>query len=257
VLAPAAAAAVLLGLFALWEGRIATDPLIPLDVFRRPLWRSANLVMALLYAAVFAMWFFVSLYLQDVRGLDALDTGLSFLPMTLGFFAASSLSPRLITRFGATNVLSAGLAVTAVGLALLAEFSSTGSPLAAVLAGGMVATLGMGTALVPVMIVSVQGVEPHETGLASGLINTSRLVGGALGLAALSTIAVSYTHSRADAGASELVALSDGYRLAFLVGAALAIAAAGVAATMLRRNLLRAENAAAERHSRSALPQEA
>ncbi len=237
VLAPAAVAVALLGLFAVYEGRVAADPLIPLDVFRRPLWRSANLVMGLLYAAAFAMWYFVSLYLQKVRGLDALETGLTFLPLTLGFFAASTLAPRLVRRFGATSVLGGGLVLAAAGLALLAEVPAHGTFLELVLPGGAMASAGFGVAMVPVMIVAVQGVEPHETGLASGLINTSRLVGGSLGLAVLSTIAASYTGSHV--GAGELQALDDGYRLAFAAGAAIALSGALAAATLLRRDLRR------------------
>ncbi len=239
VLVPAAMAVALLGLFALYEGRVASDPLIPLAVFRRPLWRSANLVMAVLYAAAFAMWFFVSLYLQDVRGLDALETGLAFLPLTLGFFGASTAAPRLVRRFGATNVLTGGLVLAAAGLAVLAEIPAHGPFLDIVLPGGALATVGFGVSMVPVMIVSVQGVEVHETGLASGLINTSRLVGGSLGLAVLSTIAATYTSHHA--GAGQLEALTGGYRLAFTVGAAIALSGALIAGTLLRRNLRAAE----------------
>jgi EmrB/QacA subfamily drug resistance transporter len=241
VLLPAAGAVVLLALFALYEGRIASDPLVPLNVFRRPLWRSANLVMALLYGAAFAMWFFVSLYLQDVRGLDAIEAGLGFLPLTLGFFFASTQAPRLVRRFGATNVLSGGLAVSALGLAVLAQIPAHGAFLDVVLPGGVLATLGFGTAMVPVMIVAVQGVEPHETGLASGLINTSRLIGGSLRLAVLSTLAASYTGSHV-AGAGEAQALTDGYRLAFAVGAGIALSGALAATTLLRRDLRNAES---------------
>ncbi len=241
VLLPAALAVVLLALFALFEGRIASDPLVPLNVFRRPLWRSANLVMGLLYGAAFAMWFFVSLYLQDVRGLDAIEAGLTFLPLTLGFFFASTQAPKLVRRFGATNVLGGGLAVSALGLAVLAQIPTHGAFLDVVLPGGVLATLGFGTAMVPVMIVAVQGVKAHETGLASGLINTSRLIGGSLGLAVLSTIAASYTNSHTGAGSGELEALTDGYRLAFAVGAGIALSGALVATTMLRRNLRSAE----------------
>ncbi len=257
VLVPAALAAALLALFAVYEGRLARDPLVPLSAFRRPLWRSANLVMALLYAAAFAMWFFVSLYLQDVRGLDALEAGLAFLPLTLGFFTASTLAPRAVRRFGATNALAGGLAVAAAGLLALAEIPAHGDFLGLLLAGGVLTTLGFGIAMVPVMIVSVQGVEPHETGLASGLINTSRLIGGSLGLAVLSTIAASYTSAHADAG--QLQALTDGYRLAFAVSAAIALAGALVAATLLRRDLRVAESAvpAADSEAERALAQEA
>ncbi|HEX8754233.1 MAG TPA: MFS transporter [Solirubrobacterales bacterium] len=232
---PAAGAVVLLALFALYEGRVAKDPLVPLTVFRRPLIRASNIIMALLYAGAFSMWFFVSLYLQDVRNLDALQAGVAFLPLTLGFFAASSFSPRLVKRFGATNVLTGGLLAGAVGLALLGDVGATGPFLDIVLPAGVICTLGFGTAFVPVMIVAVQGVAPQESGLASGLVNTSRLVGGTLGLAAFSTVAASYTHSHASSGAA--VALTDGYQLAFLLAAATTLLGAVAAATLLRRHL--------------------
>src|SRR5262249_104815 len=156
---------------------------------------------------------------------------------TLGFFVASTLSPRLVRRFGATNVLSSGLVLSALGLAVLAQIPTHGAFLDVVLPGGVLATLGFGTAMIPVMIVAVPGGGPHETGLASGLINTSRLVGGALGLAVLSTIAASYASSHTGAGSGELEALTDGYRLAFALSAGIALSGALVATTMLRRNL--------------------
>jgi EmrB/QacA subfamily drug resistance transporter len=237
VTVPAAVAVVLLALFAVYEARVASDPLVPLGVFRRPLIRTANIVMALLYAGAFSMWFFVSLYLQDVRHLDALEAGLAFLPLTLGFFAASSFAPRLIKRYGATNVLTGGLALGALGLALLGDVGASGDYLQIVLPAGVIATLGFGTSLVPVMIISVQGVAPGETGLASGLVNTSRLVGGTLGLAVFSTLAASYTSSQISSGTSTPAALTEGYQLAFLLSAATAAVGAIVAATLLRRHL--------------------
>jgi EmrB/QacA subfamily drug resistance transporter len=237
VLLPAAAALVLLALFALYEGRVASDPLIPLGIFRRPLIRSSNLVMGILYAGAFSMWFFVSLFLQNVHGLDALDAGFAFLPLTLGFFAASTFAPRLVQRLGVANTLALGLLVGATGLAMLGDIGTGGDYLAVVIPGGVITTLGFGTAFVPVMIASVQGVAPSESGLASGLVNTSRLVGGTLGLAVLSTLAASFTSSRADAGASAASALTDGYQLAFLISAAATLFAAALAATMVRRDL--------------------
>ncbi|HEX2392162.1 MAG TPA: MFS transporter [Solirubrobacterales bacterium] len=235
VTVPAAIAVALLGLFALYEGRVASDPLVPLGIFRRPLIRTSNIVMALLYSGAFSMWFFVSLYLQDVRHLDALEAGVAFLPLTIGFFAASSFSPRLVKRFGAANVLTGGLLTAAIGLALLGDVPATGTFLDIVLPAGVISTLGFGTAFVPVMIVAVQGVEPRETGLASGLVNTSRLVGGTLGLAAFSTAAASYTSSHSAASAA--LALTDGYQLAFLLSSATTLVGAVVGATLLRRHL--------------------
>jgi EmrB/QacA subfamily drug resistance transporter len=237
VLVPAAAAAVLLGAFALYEGRVAADPLVPLEILRRPLLRNANIVMALLYAGAFSMWFFVSLYLQDVRHLDALEAGLAFLPLTLGFFVASSFAPRLVKRFGASSVLTGGMVIGSTGLALLGTVGAHGAYLDLLLPAGVVSTLGFGAAMVPVMITAVQGVAPGETGLASGLVNTSRLVGGTLGLAVFSTLAASFTSSQASGGVGAAVALSQGYQLAFLLAAATTMVGALVAGTLLRRHL--------------------
>jgi EmrB/QacA subfamily drug resistance transporter len=256
VLLPAAGAVVLLGLFALYEGRVASDPLVPLGIFRRPLIRSSNLVMALLYAGAFSMWFFVSLFLQNVHGLSALDAGFAFLPLTLAFFVASSYAPRLVQRFGIANTLAAGLVVGGAGLALLGDVGTGSDYLALVIPAGVLTTLGFGTAFVPVMIASVQGVAPSESGLASGLVNTSRLVGGTLGLAVLSTLAASFTSSRADAGASAAAALTDGYQLAFAIGAAATFLAAIIAATLVRRDLrLAGERSAAAAVERGPEPE--
>jgi predicted MFS family arabinose efflux permease len=237
VLLPAGFAAALLAVFALYEGKVASDPLVPLEVLRRPLLRTANIVMALLYAGAFSMWFFVSLYLQDVRHLDALEAGLAFLPLTLGFFVGSSLAPRLVKRFGAGAVLTGGLVIGSAGLALLGTVGAHGTYLDLLLPAGVIATLGFGAAMVPVMITAVQGVEPGETGLASGLVNTSRLIGGTLGLAVFSTLAASFTSSQVSSGAGAAVALSQGYQLAFLLSAATTMVGAVVAATLLRRHL--------------------
>ena len=233
VLAPLAIGAALLALFGLVEGRIARDPLIPLRVFRMPLLRAANLVVILLYSGFFAMWFFISLYLQQVHHDDALTAGISFLPMTLSVFASSSLAPRLVERFGIRPVLTTGMVLATAGLFLLSGVSPGGSYASAVLPGGVLATIGLGFSLVPATIVAVQGVPPQESGLASGILNTSRLAGGTLGLAVLSTLAASHTSAKLAEGSSHLAALTSGYQLAFLLGAALSLLGAIAAATLL------------------------
>jgi EmrB/QacA subfamily drug resistance transporter len=234
VLAPIAAGAALLALFVLIEGRWATAPLMPLGIFRMPLLRAANLVILLLYSAVFAMWFFLSLYLQQDLGDDAIQTGLAFLPMTLSVATAATLAPRLVRRFGARVTLSAGMLLATAGLALLTGVRPDGTYLAQVLPGGILAALGLGLSLVPATITAVQGVPAAQSGLVSALLNSSRLVGGALGLAVLTTLAESQTHSRLAAGASAALAQTDGFKLAFLVGAALCFAGAVLAAVLLR-----------------------
>jgi EmrB/QacA subfamily drug resistance transporter len=234
VLVPLAAGAVLLAGFGLVEGKLAAAPLMPLRVFRlRPL-RSANAVILLLYSAIFAMWFFVSLYMQQDLHHDAIETGLAFLPMTLSVAGAATLAPRLIPRIGARAVLTIGMISATAGLALLTGVRPDGTYLAQVLPGGVLSAFGLGFALVPATIVAVRGVPAAESGLASGLLNTSRLVGGALGLAALTTIATSHAHAAIADGASPVLAQTEGYQLAFWVGAALCFLGAVAAAVLLR-----------------------
>jgi EmrB/QacA subfamily drug resistance transporter len=234
VLVPLALGLVLLGLFALVEGRIARDPLIPLDVFKMPALRAANLIVALLFAGMFAMWYFVSLYLQEVKGDDALLAGVSFLPMTLLIFAASATAPKLVARFGVRTTLTIGMSLATIGFLVLATVTATGSYFVAILPGGMLAALGTGWSLVPATIVAVKGVPPQQNGLASGIVNTSRLVGGTLGLAVLTTIATSHTNGLLAGGTGRLDALTDGYKLAFLIGSGACLAGALAAVTLLR-----------------------
>ncbi len=234
VLVPLSLAALLLALFALVEGRFASAPLMPLSIFRMPRLRAANLVIALLYSAVFAMWFFLTLYLQEVLHYSAIRAGLSFLPMTLSIVATSTLAPRLVARFGVRPVLTAGMLSAAAGLALLTGVRPGGSYWATVLPGGVLGAAGLGLSLVPATIAAVQGVTSAQSGLASGLLNTSRLAGGALGLAVLSTLAASHTSSQLVHGASDLSALSSGYQLAFGVGALICVAGALATAVLLR-----------------------
>jgi EmrB/QacA subfamily drug resistance transporter len=235
VLAPLGIAAVLLVLFAIVEGKLSPDPLIPLRIFRMPRLRSANLVIILLYSGFFAMWFFLSLYLQQVHHDGALETGLAFLPMTLAIVVASSVAPRLVARYGVRNVITLGMLLTTAGLALFSGLQPGSSYLIHFLPAGVLAAVGLGFSLVPATIAAVQGVPPAESGLASGIVNTSRLVGGALGLAVLSTLATSLTHSKLSEGVATAQAQTDGYQLAFAVGAVLCLFGAIAAATLMGR----------------------
>jgi EmrB/QacA subfamily drug resistance transporter len=233
VLAPIAAGVLLLGAFAVVEGRFAQAPLLPLWIFARRRLRAANAVVLTLYSGVFVMWFFVSLYLQEVLGYDAIETGLAFLPMTVAVAIAAARAPRVVTRLGARSTIAAGMVTAATGLALLTGIHP-GAGYMSVLPGGTLAAAGLGLALVPSTIVAVQGVPPAEAGVASGLLNTSRLLGGALGLAVLTTIADTHTHAALRAGTRPLQALTDGYGEALLV-AAIVVALGAVAALVLLR----------------------
>jgi MFS family permease len=189
-------------------------------------------------AAVFTMWFFVSLYLQQVLRLSAVQTGIAFVPMALGYVAACTVAPRLVTRLGFGRLVALGMIVSSVGLVLLAGVQPTGSYFVHVLPGGVLAAFGSGLAIVPSTIVGVQGVRREQSGLASGLINTSRLMGGALGLAVLSTIAAARTRAQILSGIATVPATNAGYRLAFIAGALiLAVGSAG-ALVLLRRSVL-------------------
>jgi EmrB/QacA subfamily drug resistance transporter len=234
VLVPLALGVALLGAFLFVEGKVARAPLMPLRVFGMARLRAANLIVFLLYAAVFAIWFFLSLYLQEVLHYDPLQTGLRFLPMTLAIVATSSFAPRLVARVGERRMLTLGMSCAAVGLLLLTDVRSGGSYTADVLPGGVLAAMGLGLSLVPATIAAVSGVPAKESGLASGMLNTSRLIGGALGLAVLSTIAASRTRGDLLAGASNAAALSGGFQLAFAVAAGFSLLGALAALLLLR-----------------------
>jgi EmrB/QacA subfamily drug resistance transporter len=228
VLGPLAVGLALLGAFVFVEARVARSPLVPLSIFKLSQLRTANTVVVLMYAALFSMFFFVTLYLQQVLGDDALIAGLSFLPMTLSVFTGSSLAPRLVARVGVRAVVTAGMLLAAAGLLLLTDVRPGGSYFALVLPGGILSGLGMGLGLVSSTIAATQGVPRTQSGLASGLLNMSRLFGGALGLAVLSTIAESSSHGTGAA------AMTNGFAVAFGVGAALTIVAAALAAVGLK-----------------------
>ena len=232
VLGPLASGLLLLAAFLVVEARFARQPLVPLSIFRIGNLRVANLIVILLYASVFPTWFFLTLYLQQVLHYDAIAAGFGFLPMTLSVFAGSTLAPRVVGRFGTRRVITAGMLCAGAGLLLLAGVAPGGTYVNAVLAGALLSAIGMGFSLVPSTIVAMQGVPANESGLASGLLNTSRLVGGALGLAVLGTIAA--TETRSEVGVSAAQALSDGFDLAFAIGALFCLAGALLALTRLR-----------------------
>jgi EmrB/QacA subfamily drug resistance transporter len=232
VLGPLALGVVLLAGFVMVEARVAKAPLIPLSVLRYGQLRIANLVVTLLYAAFFPVWFFLTLYVQEVLGYDAIEAGLSFLPMTLSIFAASTLAPRLVGRFGPRTVITSGMSVATVGMLLLIGVAPGGNYLGSVLPGALLSAIGMGFSLVPATIVAMQSLPASQSGVGSGLLNTARLMGGALGLAVLSTIADAKTRADASAGAAH--ALTSGFDVAFGVGAAFALAGAVLAGLKLR-----------------------
>jgi MFS family permease len=232
VLVPIGAALALLAAFLYVEGRVAQAPLVPLSIFRLSQLRTANAIVVLLYFALFSMFFFVTLYLQQVLGDNALQAGLAFLPITLAVFAGSSLAPRLVARFGVRLVITAGMLLATAGLLLFTGFRPGGSYAALVLPGGVLSGLGMGLTLVSSTIAATHGVPGAQSGLASGLLNTSRLFGGALGLAVLSTVATSASHPAV--GVSSAQAVTNGFTVAFTAGASMTLLGAAIALAFLR-----------------------
>jgi MFS family permease len=230
-----AAAAVLLAIFLLIEARVRA-PLMPLSLFRLRNVATANIVGVLWAAAMFA-WFFISaLYLQLVLGYSPLQVGLAFLPANLIMAAFSlGLSAKLVMRFGIRAPLAAGLVLAAAGLALFAFSPVDGNFIVHVLPGMLLLGLGAGMAFNPVLLAAMSDVAPSESGLASGVVNTSFMMGGALGLAVLASLAAARTEGLIASGVQSPVALNGGYHVAFVIGAVFAGAAGLLSAVLLRK----------------------
>ena len=216
------------------ESRVRS-PLVPLGLFKNRNISVSNIVGVLWAAAMFAWFFLSALYLQLVLGYSPLEVGLSFLPANLIMGAFSiGISAKLVMRFGFRKPLATGLLLAAAGLLLFVRAPVDGNFLVDVLPSMILLGFGAGIAFNPVLLAAMSDVEPSESGLASGLVNTSFMMGGALGLAVLASIAASRSSSLRLGGAGELSALTGGYHLAFLVGAAFAAAAAVIGGTLLR-----------------------
>ncbi|HZE59155.1 MAG TPA: MFS transporter [Burkholderiales bacterium] len=228
------ASAVLLALFLAIETWVR-DPLMPLRFFRVRSLATANVVGILWSAAMFA-WFFVSaLYMQLVLAYSPMQVGLAFLPSNLIMAAFSlGISAKMVMRFGTRLPLAAGLLLTAAGLALFALSPVDGGFALHVLPGMTLLGIGCGMAMNPVLLVAMSDVEQSESGLASGVVNTAFMMGGALGLAVLASLAAARTESLLAAGAASAAALNGGYHAAFAVGAVFAAAAALLCAVLLR-----------------------
>lgn len=233
-LALMAAGVALLSLFVLVEGRLARAPLMPLRIFASRALTGANVVILFMGAAAFAMWYFVSLYLQEVLGFTPIEAGLAFLPMTIAIVICSQLASRFVSRFGPGPVLLGGMASIAVGMLLFSRVSADGSWAVDVLVPSLFASAGIGFSFVPVTIAATAGVTGPEQGLASGIVNTSRQVGGSLGLALLATIATQRSAEMAGS-VGRAAALTEGFDRAFLVGGAFALLGAVAAAALLVR----------------------
>jgi EmrB/QacA subfamily drug resistance transporter len=235
----------LLAAFILIERR-SIEPLVRLSIFRVRTIRAANVAMFFVAAGLFAMFFFNTLYVQRVLGYSALEAGLAFLPFTAGVIIGAGLSQGLVARIGARELPLIGMAMAIVGLLLFVRLEPDGSYVTDLLPGIMLASIGMGLTFVPVTLIATSGIPGEDAGLASGLFNTSQQVGGSLGLAILSTLAVNATEDTlADVGAAEpspdqqAQALVDGFHVAYFGSAALiAIAAVLLFLLLSRRDVV-------------------
>jgi MFS family permease len=195
---------------------------MPLRLFHSRNVSAANAIQALLVAGMFSMFFLGALYLQLILEYDALQVGLAFLPATLVMGTMSlGFSERLITRFGPRQTLIPGLAIIATGLLLFARTPVDGDYLIDVMPAMLITGFGIGASFPSLMTLAMSGATPEDAGLASGLVNTTAQVGGAVGLAVLATLATQRTETLEADGVAEMAALNSGYHLAYLVGAAL------------------------------------
>jgi predicted MFS family arabinose efflux permease len=203
----------------------APAPLIPLGIFRRATLRTANIVNLFIFAAMFSLFFFASLFMQQVLGYSALKTGLAYVPLALAVAASATVASVLVTKIAAKPVLMFGMSLTTVGLILLARLPVHASYLADLLPAYLIVGTGLGMSMVPVQICCFVGVQEHESGVVAGLINTSQEAGGALGVAALSTVAFTAVAHRLAAAhgnpAIRPLALASGFHRAFFIGACL------------------------------------
>ena len=226
--------AALLGLFLLIESRVSS-PLMPLGLFKLRNLAVSNVVGVLWAAAMFAWFFLSALYLQLVLGYSPLQVGLAFLPGNLVMMALSiGVSAKLVMRYGVRIPLAAGLGVASLGLLLFARAPVDGNFVTDVLPSMILLGLGAGIAFNPVLLAAMSDVEPSDAGLASGIVNTAFMMGGALGLAVLASLAASRTETLRASGDGPLEALTGGYHAAFLLGALFAATAAVVGAVFLR-----------------------
>jgi EmrB/QacA subfamily drug resistance transporter len=232
-------AIVLLVAFVVIERR-SVEPLVRLGIFRVRTVRAANVVMFLVAAGLFAMFYFNTLYLQRVLGYSALEAGLAFLPFTAGVIVGAGLSQGLVKKLGAREVPLIGMPMAIVGLLLFMRLQPDGSYVTDLLPGIILASIGMGLTFVPITLIATSGIPHDDAGLASGLYNTSQQVGGALGLAILATLSVEATEEtltglgREPLPADQAQALVDGFHIAYL-GSAVMIAVGFVALLFLLR----------------------
>ena len=235
--------AVLMAAFIAVELR-SRSPLVPLSIFKRRTLTGANVIGFLLGTSIFGMFYLLSLYMQQVLGYSAMKAGLAYLAVALTAVVAAGVSQALVTRLGVKPVLATGMGLLSLGLLYFTQVSVDGTYVSDLLPGFLLIGVGLGFSFVPVSIAALAGIQQHEAGLASGLINTSQQIGGALGLAVLVTVATSYTNDLLGGGTQPPEALTSGFTRAFWVGAAVAFVGVVTTLIVLRRDEL--ERAAAQ-----------
>ena len=221
---------VLLVAFVLWELR-QREPLMRFGIFRVRTVLGANVAGFILGTSLFSMFLMLTLYMQQVLGYSAMKTGVAYLSVALTSILWAGVASQLVTKIGVKPVLVTGMSLVTLGYLYFTQVSVGGDYVGDLLPGFLIIGAGISFAFVPISIAALAGVEAKDAGLASGLINTSQQIGGALGIAVLSTVAVSHTTSASHAGKAVPVALTDGFRAAFWVG--VAIAAIGVVASVV------------------------
>lgn len=216
----------LLAAFVVIELR-SKQPLVPFRIFNLRALRAANLSMVLFAGGMFSLFFFLSLYMQQVLGYEPIEAGLAYLPLSVGIIVAAGVASQLVTKLGVRPVFLSGFVLVVIGLLWFSQVSPDGTFLVDILGPSLFFAVGAGLVFVPATIASVSGVSGQDNGLASGLINTSQQIGGALGLAILATIATSRIDAVAATAGSKGAALTDGFQYAFL-GAAGLVALGGL-----------------------------
>src|SRR5215216_7637716 len=227
-------AAVLLAAFGVWEARVK-EPLMPFSIFRIRTVAAANISGLILGTVSFSMFLMLTLYMQQVLDYSPLSTGIAYLAVAGTTIIWSAVAANLVTRVGVKPVLVAGMAFLTAGLAYFTQVSVGGSYVVDLLPGFLLIAIGMGFSFVPISIAALAGVRPSEAGRASGLINTSQQIGGALGIAALSAVATSTTDDALAGGGAPQFALTDGFQAAFVGGACVALVGVLVALVIVRR----------------------
>ena len=229
----AASAAMLVG-FVVWENRVA-EPLMRFGILRTKTVLGANVAGFILGTALFSMFLMLTLYMQQVLGYSAMKTGVAYLAVAGTSIIWANVAAALVNRVGVRPLIAGGMGLLALGMLLFTQIPVDGTYVANLLPGFLIIALGMALCFVPISIAALAGVSRAEAGLASGLINTSQQIGGAVGIALLSTVAITRTENEFAAGTARPEALTSGFQLAFWVGTGIALAGVAAALVLIRQ----------------------